>query len=429
MEFSDLETFHGSDHMLQRLLDAGMTPIITHPERNPQLQQRFDDIARWVESGCCVQVTAGSHLGAFGRKAKTCAQELLKRGLTHVVASDAHDCEKRTPDLSGAYRHLADEWGEDLVRPLFVDNPRAIVDGHSIDYAFEAPPSQARKWFHFGREPDRTHRDVRRRDTVRRGPSHRGQGQTTTVGRSHAGTTRGAARRAGARNIRKGSEGLMYQQFYGLNAYPFEITPNPRYLVLTATHREVLCALEYAMTAKKAITLVIGEAGTGKTTLLRKALGVKLRSSGAPAPEFIYINNPTLTPAELIERLLIELCGTAVAGSKTAMLKQLEDTLLARQAANRPAALIVDEAQGLPDVLLEELRYLTNLESDDTKLLPLILAGQPELAARLDDHRWRQLKQRIALRCQLAPLEMQETAATSSAGSNSPGGRWYLVHA
>ena len=201
----------------------------------------------------------------------------------------------------------------------------------------------------------------------------------------------------------------MYQPFYNLDAAPFELTPNPRYLLLTPTHREALSALEYGISARKGVTLLIGEAGTGKTTLLRKALAVKLAGSGANGADYVYINNPTLTPAELFERLALDF-GFDDGGSKTTILRRLEEALAARRAARRKTALVIDEAQSLPDALLEELRLLTNIESEEDKLLPLVLAGQPELADRLNEHRWRQFKQRIVLRCQLGPLDLQETA-------------------
>ena len=99
LEFPEVTIFPNTDAILLQLLDAGIVPIITHPERNGPLQRRLDDIARWVESGCYVQVTAGSCTGTFGKQAQSCADALMRRGLVHFIASDAHDCRHRPPTL------------------------------------------------------------------------------------------------------------------------------------------------------------------------------------------------------------------------------------------------------------------------------------------------------------------------------------------
>jgi protein-tyrosine phosphatase len=149
VEFSDLSTFHTGGVILERLLEAGMVPIITHPERNVRLRQNLDRIAEWVASGCYVQVTAGSYTGGFGRQSRSSAYELFRRGLTHFVASDAHDCERRPPGLREAYQRLADEWGEETIRPLFVDNPRAVLEGDAIDFQLPVKQFRRRKWYQF----------------------------------------------------------------------------------------------------------------------------------------------------------------------------------------------------------------------------------------------------------------------------------------
>jgi len=201
----------------------------------------------------------------------------------------------------------------------------------------------------------------------------------------------------------------MYERFYQLDALPFELTANPRFLLLTPTYREALSVLEYGVAARKGITLLLGEAGTGKTTLLRKALALKLAHGSTADVDCVYINNPRLTPDDLVDRLALDF-DVDDPQSKSRFLRRFEEVLALRRIHGRRVALIVDEAQSLPDDLLEELRLLTNIEDDETKLLPLVLAGQPEFAQRLEEPRWTHFKQRIVLRCALSRLDLQETA-------------------
>ncbi len=204
----------------------------------------------------------------------------------------------------------------------------------------------------------------------------------------------------------------MYERFYGLAERPFDLTPNPRFLVLTPSHEEALSNLQYGLAAGKGITLLLGEAGTGKTTLLRKALALRMRPGEAGSEGWVYLNNPTLTRQEFLEVLADGFgLGPTAALSKTRLLSDLHRVLQDRFSRGQASALIVDEAQSLPHELLEELRLLVNIESDTEKLLPLVLAGQPELADRLNDHSLRQLKQRVALRCRLRAFTLRETAA------------------
>jgi protein-tyrosine phosphatase len=149
VEFPDLAIFVNTEEILLQLLDHGMVPIITHPERNDRLQRRLDDLARWVEIGCYVQVTAGSCTGVFGKRARVCAETLMKRGMVHIIASDAHDCRRRTPSLSGAYKGLAEQWGEEAIEPLFVDHPRAVLTGDPIEFEFQPAAVKKRKWYQF----------------------------------------------------------------------------------------------------------------------------------------------------------------------------------------------------------------------------------------------------------------------------------------
>jgi protein-tyrosine phosphatase len=149
VEFPDMTIFPSTERILNTLLDAGLVPIITHPERNPMLRHRMDDLAKWVQNGCYAQVTAASITGLFGPRARKGADDLFQRGLVHFVASDAHDRTHRTTSLREAYAQLAADFDEALVRPLFEDNPRAVLTGAAID--FELPPGvrKRRKWYQF----------------------------------------------------------------------------------------------------------------------------------------------------------------------------------------------------------------------------------------------------------------------------------------
>jgi type II secretory pathway predicted ATPase ExeA len=197
----------------------------------------------------------------------------------------------------------------------------------------------------------------------------------------------------------------MYEQYYGLTARPFDLTPDPRFLVSTEVHREALSNLEYAIASRKGITLLIGEAGTGKTTVIRAAIEKQ------PARvHCVHLHNPALTRLEFVEMLAAQFSLSDNARtSKTGLLLELEQLLKHRRDAGETTVLIVDEAQSLPSELLDEIRLLTNIETKEDKLLSLIIAGQPELAARVNGTSFRQLKQRIGLRCELRPLNMNES--------------------
>lgn len=210
----------------------------------------------------------------------------------------------------------------------------------------------------------------------------------------------------------------MYESFFGFDERPFDLTPNPRYLVLTDAHREALSNLEYAIASKKGVTLLLGEAGTGKTTIIRAAL-----QRQPERVHCVHLQNPALNRTEFVEMLAtrFELSPRA-ATSKTALLLELEALLAARRASGESSVLVVDEAQSLPLELLEEIRLLANIETNDEKLLSVILAGQPELADRLNERSLRQLKQRVALRCQLCALTLQESRAYIAGRIRAAGG-------
>ena len=210
----------------------------------------------------------------------------------------------------------------------------------------------------------------------------------------------------------------MYRNFYKLRDRPFQLSPDPKFLVETESHREALSHLEYAIASRKGITVLIGEAGTGKTTVIRTALGRQPAQT-----HYVHLENPVLSRAEFVEILASKFgLSLEARASKAAFLLELESLLTDRHARGETTVLVVDEAQSVPLDLLEELRLLANIETTDGKLLSVVLAGQPELAARLNGDNLRQLKQRIALRCELRPLEAYETLAYVAGRIRAAGG-------
>jgi general secretion pathway protein A len=204
----------------------------------------------------------------------------------------------------------------------------------------------------------------------------------------------------------------MYQEFYGLRERPFDLSSNPKYLLMTPKHHEALSNLAYGISSGNGITLLLGEAGTGKTTLLRKAVAPPMRCPGPHLPvRWAYLTNPRLSSSELLESLSHAFqVDPPFAGSKSIFLRALEQNLLHHHEKGILSVLVADEAQSLPDDLLEEVRLLANIETDTEKLLRVVLAGQPALGDRLNEPGFTQLKQRIGLRCSLLPLDLRETA-------------------
>jgi type II secretory pathway predicted ATPase ExeA len=211
----------------------------------------------------------------------------------------------------------------------------------------------------------------------------------------------------------------MYESFYGFSERPFELTADAKYLFLRTRQREALSILQYGLFAAKTLTVLIGEAGTGKTTLIRAAL----ESERCRHVRCIYLNNPALDTDDFIRQLALKFdLGPEAGGSKALFLVRLELLLRERQACGETTALVIDEAQSLSVKLLEEIRLLANIETPSAKLLPLVLAGQPELGARLEHPDLRQLKQRVTLRCDLEPFNLADTAAYIASRISTAGG-------
>lgn len=198
----------------------------------------------------------------------------------------------------------------------------------------------------------------------------------------------------------------MYKTFFHLTRNPFNLTPDPNCFVSTKRHNEALAALYYGVRWHKGLVMVTGEVGTGKTLLLRCLLRL-LKDSKDIA--YAYVFNGLLSPVEFLQYVLSDF-GLPVAGkNKSELLLDLGKFLIDRGSKKLTTVLIIDEAHLLSEDLLEEIRLLSNLETSDDKLIQIILVGQPELDEKLDSPSLRQLKQRIALRAQLAPLDQDET--------------------
>ena len=192
--------------------------------------------------------------------------------------------------------------------------------------------------------------------------------------------------------------------FFGLQQKPFSPTPDPRFLYLSPGHREGLAQLQYGVQEHKGFILLTGEVGTGKTTLLRTLLS---RLDGNTASAFVF---DTTLPFEGLLEYMLEDFGVAKPGeSHVQRLISLNNFLLERHRAGQNTVLILDEAQNLDLHALEQIRLLSNFETQTEKLLQILLVGQPELLEKLDRPELRQLKQRIGLRCRILPLTAEQT--------------------
>ena len=195
----------------------------------------------------------------------------------------------------------------------------------------------------------------------------------------------------------------MYHEHYGLVRSPFEMTPDPAFLYLGDAHREGLATLVYGVRARKGFTLLTGEVGTGKTTLLHALLAQLDRDTLSA-----FIFNPRLTPLDFFRMMFDELGIEKECRGKAEYLLALNHFLIERLEQNLSTLLIVDEAQNLSAEMLEEIRLLSNLETPSSKLIQIMLVGQPELWEMLSRPELRQLRQRIVLRHQLRPFDEKE---------------------
>ena len=149
VECPDYHVGHHTELVLRRLIDAGIVPIVTHPERNPVLQKELKRVEEWVELGCLVQVTALSVTGGFGGSATTACNRLLSRGLVHVVASDAHDPVHRNTRLDKARDVVRERYGEEAAGILFTENPRDIVEGYNVPGGKQQFAGAPKSWWAF----------------------------------------------------------------------------------------------------------------------------------------------------------------------------------------------------------------------------------------------------------------------------------------
>lgn len=196
----------------------------------------------------------------------------------------------------------------------------------------------------------------------------------------------------------------MYKAYFDLSKEPFSMTPDPGLLFMTASHREAVAGLTYAILQRKGFIALLGDAGTGKTTLVARVLGHlptdRVRSS--------VLLNPTLTSSEFLEMMMVDFGIPEVPASKAARVNLLQKFLVKGHAEKKVSVLVVDEAHKLSEEVLEEIRLLGNLEFPDCKLLQIVLAGQSELGHLLNRPEMRQLKQRFAVRLSVDPLSSSD---------------------
>lgn len=197
----------------------------------------------------------------------------------------------------------------------------------------------------------------------------------------------------------------MYSDFFGFKEKPFTITPNPNFIYLSRIHREAFAHLLYGIDNHAGFIALTGEVGTGKTTVLRTLLSQLSPEKYSSA----LIFNPCLSGEQLLASICREFGIECSETNNFGYLSALNRYLLEQNSAERTVVLVIDEAQNLAPEVLEQVRMISNLETERDKLIQIILAGQPELEAILNRHDLRQLNQRITVRCRLTPMQLNET--------------------
>jgi general secretion pathway protein A len=198
----------------------------------------------------------------------------------------------------------------------------------------------------------------------------------------------------------------MYNEYFGFLESPFSTSPDPHFFYANPIYLEAYANLRYSIDAKKGFIAITGEVGTGKTTLLRK-----LMREFESTVHFAFIFNTDVTFNELLRVVLRDLGLPAQAKDRLAMVEELNNYLIEQLKRDQIVCLLIDEVQNLSDESLEGLRLLSNLETDKEKLLQIVLMGQPELKAKLERPNLRQLKQRIAIQCEIVPLNREEVGS------------------
>jgi general secretion pathway protein A len=214
----------------------------------------------------------------------------------------------------------------------------------------------------------------------------------------------------------------MYKSFFKLQSSPFGTSPDPRFLYMMPHTREALACLEYGISARKGFTVLTGEVGTGKTTLLRRALSSF--SNRRVSTAFVF--NPRLEVLDFLEFVLTDFGIAPATRTKSGMLLQLNRWLIERYRMEETCVVVVDEAQNLSWELLEEIRLLTNLETSSEKLLQIVLSGQPELEEKLRHPSVRQLRQRVSLWCRTQALTESQTHAYVAERLRIAGASWQI---
>lgn len=197
---------------------------------------------------------------------------------------------------------------------------------------------------------------------------------------------------------------IMYNRFFGFNERPFKLVPNPAYLYMSQSHQEAMAHLVYGLDSGDGFVEITGEVGTGKTTLCRSFIEGLDKNT-----EIAYIFNPVLDPVELLRAVNTEFGITDEGHNSRELINSLNVFLIEKKSQGKEVVLIIDEAQILTRNELEQIRLISNLETTRSKLLQIILIGQPELRNLLNSHDLRQLRQRITLSCHLQPLSFKDT--------------------